>query len=225
MRSWIAHTEAVWKLTDHDPRGALVDEKNAVALKEKALPANHPDIALSLNTEAEVLVALGQVKEALEINARAHEMLLQAYGPAATEVSMVLGNRGEYLTALGRPAEALAPFREALAGWEQQLGPNHPFVAYPLTGIGNAELALGRPRDAIAPLERALRVRESGASNEPRSLADTRFALARALWDADAELGRARRLATQARDAYALGKDTQQRADVDAWLSAHAPSP
>ncbi|HSZ84216.1 MAG TPA: serine/threonine-protein kinase [Polyangia bacterium] len=224
MRSWIAHTEAVWKLADHDPRGALVDEQNAVALKEKALPANHPDIALSLNTEAEVLVALGRLKEALEINARAHEMLLQAYGPAATEVSMVLGNRGEYLTALGRPAEALAPFREALAGWEQQLGPDHPFVAYPLTGIGNAELALGRPKEAIAPLERALHVRESGASNEPRALADTRFALARALWDADAELARARRLATQARDAYALGKDTQQRADVDAWLSAHAPS-
>ena len=221
LRSWVYQTDAVWKLRANDPRGALVDAQRAVALKEKVLPENHPDIAISLNTEAEVLVALGRTGEALAVNERAYAMVVQSYGAAATEASTVLGNRGEYLNALGRPAEALEVFQRALAGWELQLGPDHPFVAYPLTGIGRADLALGRAREAVPPLERALRVRQRGGVEET-VLAETRFALAQALWEAGGDRVRARALAGEASAAYAHASDAAHVATVEAWLAAHA---
>ncbi len=221
MLSWIAQTEAVWKLSEDDPRGALTAARLAVARKEKALPTDHPDTATSLCTEAEALFALGRTRDALEVNARALDIFMRAYGPSATEVAMVLNNRGEYLNAVRRPAEALEVFRKSLASWEVQVGPDYVLTAYPLTGIGNAELLLGRPKEALAPLLRALRVRESGADDEPGALADTRFALARALWTAGADRARARRLAALARDTYAATKHAKQTDEVDAWLAAH----
>jgi eukaryotic-like serine/threonine-protein kinase len=220
LRAWLLQDEAWRDLAARRPREALETIQRAVALKERILPPQHPDIALSLNTEAEILVALGRTSEALRINERAYPMFVQAYGAASTEAAFTLSNRGEYLVDLGRSAEALAPGRQALSGWEAQVGPEHAFLAFPLVVIGRALTALGRAADAVAPLERARRLREAG-SVDPTLIAEACFALARALWDADVDHARARRLATQARDAYANAKDTQDTATVDVWLAAH----
>jgi len=60
-----------------------------------------------------------------------------------------------------------------------------------LTGIGVARSKQGRFAQALPPLERALRIRET---NEPdvAPVAETRFALARALGDGNQEERRAR---------------------------------
>jgi tetratricopeptide (TPR) repeat protein len=114
----------------------------------------------------------------LAVNAR-------AYGAASATAAFSLNNRGECLIALGRASEALAPLRRSLAVWQAQIGPDHSFLGYPLTALGRALVALGRAREAIPPLRRALRPREAGT--EAVDLAETRFALARALWDADSK--------------------------------------
>jgi hypothetical protein len=220
LRAWLLQDETVRLLAARKPAEALVTIRDAVSMKERSLPPDHPDVALSLNSEAEVMLQLGRTTDALEINARIYKTFLAAYGPASTEIAFTLSNRGEYLVDLGRPAEALEPGRRSLAVWEAQLGPEHAFLAFPLMVLGRASLDLGRPKEARAPLERALRLREAG-SVDPTLLAEARFALGRALWDADADRARARRLAAQARDAYAVAKDDAKTAAVDAWLAAH----
>ena len=122
----------------------------------------------------------------------------------------------------GRPGEALGYFERALALRERALGPRHPDLAGPLTGRGEALVKLGRPAEALAPLERALSLRESheGAVQE---LAETRFALARALWDAHQDTARARQLAKQAGSALTQPGSEALRARVQAWLAPRTP--
>jgi hypothetical protein len=64
-------------------------------------------------------------------------------------------------------------------------------------------------------LERAVAIRETDSGDQP-ALAESRFALARALGKTD----RARVLATQARDAYrTAGKSFDKQADeIERWL-------
>ncbi len=93
-------------------------------------------------------------------------------------------------------------------------------VAFPLTGLGEASLGMGRPAAAIEPLERALAIRLTRAG-EANELGETRFALARALWDANRERKRALTLARQARVDYARG-DQAKQAEIAEWLAQHS---
>jgi hypothetical protein len=221
LRSWLLHNEATTEHIQHHGQRALELIRQAVALKEKALPADSPDLATSLNTEANELALVDRNAEALRLNERAYDIFVRAYGPASLAAAFTLSNRGEYLIALGRPEEALAPLRRALVGWEAHVGSNHAYLGYPLTALGRALIALGRAREALPPLERALPLREAGEPDAPL-VAETRFALARALSDADADRRRARALAEKARATYATAKDDKHTAEIDAWLAARA---
>ena len=115
---------------------------------------------------------------------------------------------------LGRPAEALPIFRAALAVSEKALGPDAADLGFFLAGIGNAYLDLKKPADAIAPLERALKV--SGTEGDPMSTAEISFGLARALWAANRDRPRARKLAEAALPHYKAAGNP----DVEQWLAA-----
>jgi Tfp pilus assembly protein PilF len=160
---------------------------------------------------------------ALATNDRAQEIFTRACGAGSPSIALILSNRGEYLVALGRHDEAIAAFRGALGRWEPQLGVEHPFLAHPLTGLGLAHLAAGRPADALPPLERALRLREA-REPDANMVAETRFALAKALWSAGTDRARARRLAEQARDTYLRDRARASSVtEVSMWLLAHGP--
>jgi eukaryotic-like serine/threonine-protein kinase len=232
LRAWLMTDEALMRGEENDDQGSLELLKHALELKQRALPPDHPDVALGLDDIAETYHRLGREDEALRLNARALDLLTRAYGPSAPEVARVRDNGAEYLLAVGRAKEALAAAEEAYAHWSTPNEPESPTVGFPLTSIGQALLALGRPAAALPPLEHALRLREAAAP-DARTLAETRFALARAL-EAAGGAGarpRARALATQARDGYArLGagasKDDRasdrtraQARDIDAWLA------
>jgi hypothetical protein len=81
-------------------------------------------------------------------------------------------------------------------------------------------LGAGAPERAIPRLDRALSIRTTHPG-QPRDLAETRFALARALRDAGRDRERARSLATQARDGFAQSGAAKERvAAADVWLAA-----
>jgi tetratricopeptide (TPR) repeat protein len=114
--------------------------------------------------------------------------------------------------------EALHLYTRALAIIEASLGPDHPNAAHVLNGLGETHRAVGRGAEAIPLLERALAIR-AVSSVQSEELAESRFALARALGPAQAQ--RARELAEQALQAYAaaVGSEREQ-AEVSAWLAA-----
>ncbi len=85
--------------------------------------------------------------------------------------------------------------------------------------IGQTYLNLHQPWEAIAPFERALRLREACPGNV--GLAEVQFALAFALKQAGRDQKRARSLALQARDGYAMDpeKNSKAVAEINAWLA------
>jgi len=219
--AWLANNRGFSRYEAGDLEGAEADLREAVKLKEKILASDHPDIALSLNTLAEVHARQGHFAAAIEETDRARAIFDRAYGPGATLSFYGLGNRCEYLNGLGRYADALESCRAALPGVEAAVGREGLWLAYPLTATGVALIGLGRAKEAVPDLRRALAIRER---SDPKLdvRAETRFALARALWESgDRVAGRATGEAARAEYAK-IPKAERERRAVDAWLVAHA---
>jgi len=71
--------------------------------------------------------------------------------------------------------------------------------------------------------ERALKIRES-RETDPAKRAETRFALARALWETRRDRPRSYRLAEDARDAYLKSSAKGAVTGVEDWLRDHGLS-
>jgi tetratricopeptide (TPR) repeat protein len=193
--------------------------KEGLALKERALGSDHPDVGLSEGNLGLALKDLGLDEEALMHTDRAIAVQEKALGAGHPELARQFSNRGEILRALGRYPEAMQSFQRARTIWERELGPDNLNLAYPLLGIGVIHLAQGSPARALAPLERAFSIRALH-DNEPSRRADTGFALAQALWASNRDRTRARTLAVQARDAYAKAGAKTDLAAVERWLTS-----
>ncbi|MFY0582600.1 tetratricopeptide repeat protein [Cystobacter fuscus] len=142
----------------------------------------------------------------------------RARGPEHPDTAQPCTTLGRVLVDQGRPGEALTLFSRALRLRERALGPQHPDLAAPLTGQGEALLKLGRAPEALVPLERALVLR-STHTVPPEALAETRFALARALWDTHTDSARAILLAREAEHTLERSGTEALRAQVQAWLA------
>jgi len=224
VRAWLFQTRSAMAVQAGDLDAGLRHAQEALALKERVLPPGSPDLAESLLAMAEALFVRGELPAALAMNQRSREIYIGAYGEGSPWLAKVLSNRGEYLIAAGQAAEAIPLFLDALGRWEPQLGADHPYLAYPLTGLGVASSKLGRFAEAVPPLERALRIREAREPNQLQ-VADTRLALARALWDSGGDRVRAVRLAETAGEFYDGEESSPPRAaEARAWLSAHRPT-
>jgi tetratricopeptide (TPR) repeat protein len=211
VRAWVLHDEACVLYGKRDFQSALTLFQQAIALKTEALGEDHPDLAISLAAAGVVLAQLERWPEALHAVDRAIS-ITDAHGGHAV---YAVNTRGEILLALARLPEARDAFEKALS-----LEQSDRVRAYPLTGLGRVRIEQGDPKGAIAPLEHALRTRELEETDQT-FLGETRFALARALWDSGDDPKRARALATAAREAYARQQVARELGKVDAWLATH----
>ena len=80
-------------------------------------------------------------------------------------------------------------------------------------------LAEEDPGSALEPLERAFKIREAHEV-DPSRRAETRFALARSLWETNRDRARARALAEQAKEGYTKSALKPKLAEVENWLRA-----
>jgi tetratricopeptide (TPR) repeat protein len=142
-------------------------------------------------------------------------------GTGHPDLAMDISNRSEVLNALGRYVEARAGFERARVIWERELGTDNLNLGYALTGIGMSYLGEKNPNSALVPLERAFRIREA-QELEPSRRAETRFALARALWDSHRDRGRAIALAIEASATYTKAGARSKAAEINEWLSERA---
>ncbi|QRK10957.1 serine/threonine protein kinase [Archangium violaceum] len=201
---------------------ALEPLRQGQAIVERSLPPYHPFHAIALDALGAALWREGKTDEALKVLHRAVEAAEQARGPEHPDAAGPSTTLGLVLVDAGRPTEALGYFERALRLRESALGVHHPELAAPLTGRGEALLKLGRAAEALAPLERALSLRETHAV--PRQeLAETRFALARALWASRKDTARARELAQQAERTLEQPGTESLRARVQEWLAPRMP--
>ena len=103
--------------------------QRALAIREKALGPDHPDVAASLNNLAVLYRVQGRYAEAEPLFKRALAIKEKAFGPDHPDVALSLNNLALLYQNQGRYADAEPLYKRALAIKEKILGPNHPDVA------------------------------------------------------------------------------------------------
>jgi tetratricopeptide (TPR) repeat protein len=156
--------------------------KRALAIKERALGPEHPDVALSLNNLANVYRDQGRYAEAEPMHKRALAIKERALGPDHPDVAYSLNNLGLIYLDQGRYAEAEPLYERALAIWERSVGPDHPLVALGLNNLALVYLDQGRYAEAQPICERALAIRERVRGPEHPDVADSLTNLVLVYW-------------------------------------------
>jgi tetratricopeptide (TPR) repeat protein len=206
-------------LGEHEQAKAL--HERALHIKEAALGPDHPEVAHSLVGLGSVHRQQGATEEARALYERALLIEEATLGPDHPSVAGLLNNLASVHEDLGDHEQARALYERSLQRWEATLGLEHPDLAFPLVGLAKVALAQGRAADAVPLAERALRVREAGGVSA-QLLAESRRALAQALWDAQQDRPRAVALAGRAREVFVELGDAEALAELDGWLAVRA---
>jgi tetratricopeptide (TPR) repeat protein/predicted Ser/Thr protein kinase len=210
---------AALKMADYPRAIALLDEslRQTQAAKGKL----HPEVATRETMLATAYRESGDLEKALVHVQQALEVRRATQGPEHPAVADALDELGMTFISLKRYDEAVKTFREALDIKRKVMGEDHPDLSFSYDGVGQALLAQGHAAEALEPLRKALSYQDT----EPEQLAQTGFALAKALWEVGPQPGPAREEAQKARERYVKLEKPQQVAEIDAWLAAHAEAP
>ncbi|MEX1361795.1 MAG: serine/threonine-protein kinase [Nannocystaceae bacterium] len=199
----------------------------ALRIQDKELGPDHPDQAIALSGLGYGWLRQGEHAEARECFERALRIMEAAVGPESPELGSSVRDLGTALRHQGRRESAKRHWERALRLWEAAGDVHVADRADVLTELAKLALEEKDFAAARARAERAVSLRE-GAAAKPRSLATSRFVLARALWPDPAERTRARRLAEQARDVLAVldarALDEDLLGELERWLRRH-PAP
>ncbi|CAF1333338.1 unnamed protein product [Adineta ricciae] len=134
--------------------------ETSLAINDRDLPPNHPDLASSYSNIGMVYSSMGDYPKALEYYEKAlsirqqslpsnHPTLASSYN----RIGMAYYSMGDYLKAWGC-------YERALATQQESLSPNHPDVASSYNNIGMVYYSIGDYRKALEYYEKALAIRQ-----------------------------------------------------------------
>jgi tetratricopeptide (TPR) repeat protein len=219
IAGWFHQAVALMSMREGQYARAVSEFELARDLKERALPPNHPDIAISLRSLAIAHLEMGEGVQALQAAQKALAIDRAAYGSTSPHLWDPLDVRGEVFEFLHRHVEAEDDLRSSVDMASAFVGADHMWTAYPLTALGKTFLAQGKYREALSVLEKAHQIRERSEPS-PDNIAETRFALARARWALNRDRPGALALAIAARDAYRKLPGQEKRiAEIEVWLA------
>ena len=190
--------------------------REALAQTEAAVGPLHLDVARRHHALSNVLRerkdftgALGHARAAVDLQRR-------LVGPQHLDVAYALDELGMSLLALGQHEEALRVYQESLEMKRALVeSEQDEDLLYSHDGVGQALLGLGRTREALEPLRRAVAFPEAPED----VLADSGFALARALWQ-EGQKAEARVEAARAQERFTQAGKAQRANEVGAWLQS-----
>ncbi|MEM9459377.1 MAG: serine/threonine-protein kinase [Myxococcota bacterium] len=160
-----------------DYENAISCHKRALAIRDKMLEDDHPDIAGSLNSLGIILEAKGDLGNAKHYLQRAIVIRKKAFGPDHPSVASGLSNLGHSFFLEGNNDSAKSYYRRALAIWEKALGSAHPDVAMGLSSMGNVFFREGDYKSAKVYHQRALVIREKALGREHPKVAASLLSL------------------------------------------------
>jgi tetratricopeptide (TPR) repeat protein len=108
---------------------AIPIAQRVLALREKALGRDHPDVAISLSNLAELYASQGRYAEAEPLYQRSLAIQEKAFGRDHPNVALSLNNLAALYKEQGRYADAEPLYQRSLAIWEKALGRDHSDVA------------------------------------------------------------------------------------------------
>jgi tetratricopeptide (TPR) repeat protein len=143
--------------------------RRAVAIKERILGPDHPNVAACIGNLAHLLHATNRLDEAEPLMQRALAIDENNDGPDHANVAIRLNNLASLLQDTNRLDEAEPLMRRALAIDEKSFGPNHPDVAIDLNNLAQLLHDTNRLDEAEPLMRRALAIDENSfESDHPR---------------------------------------------------------
>ena len=131
-----------------------------LAIYEKALGPDHPDVLTSLNTLAFFYEKQGRYADAEPLYQRAAAIREKEFGPDDPVVGSLLNTLAGIYNNQKRYGDAEPLQKRALAISEKAYGPDDPSVAFPLDSLATTYSNQGRYADAELLYKRALAIRE-----------------------------------------------------------------
>lgn len=131
--------------------------RRAIAIQEKVLGLEHPDLAASLNNLAELSRIQWRYREAEALHQRALAIRETALGPDHPLTAASLTNLARLYSLTRRPKNAAPLLERAVAITQEALGPEHPDVALAVRSLAMTHAALGDHRRALELHRRASR--------------------------------------------------------------------
>jgi tetratricopeptide (TPR) repeat protein len=163
----------------HAEAQALLER--AIALQERFLGPDHPDLARSLNNLGNLLQLRGDRNSAIPLFSRSLALSERALGPRHPQIAVLLNNLGAMHYLRGEFDEAQALLARSLALREELVGPAAPET---LDTRENLALVLADRRSfaaAIAAFRSVLAIREQTLGPRHTKVADSQSNLARTL--------------------------------------------
>jgi CHAT domain-containing protein/tetratricopeptide (TPR) repeat protein len=158
--------------------------KRSLAIREKALGPDHPDVAASLNNLALLYDQQGRSVDAEPLYKKALAIWEKTLGPDHPDVATSLNNLALLYDAQGRYAEAEPLYRRSLVIREKILAPDDPDITYPLNNLAVLYKKQGRYVDAEPLYKKALTIFEKAHGPEHPDVATALNNLA-ALYDSE----------------------------------------
>ena len=134
--------------------------KRSLAIREKALGTEHPDVGVALNDLATLYLQQGRSADAEPLIKRSLAITEKALGAVHPQVATALNNLAALYYQEGRYADAEPLFKRSLAITEKALGAVHPDVGQSITNLATLYHAQGRYADAEPLFKRSLAITE-----------------------------------------------------------------
>ncbi|CAN5906812.1 hypothetical protein BH11GEM1_BH11GEM1_28270 [soil metagenome] len=151
--------------------------RSALAVQERLLGPENPDLASSFNNLGALYWTMGRYGDALPLYERTRKVFERTLEPGHPRMASVLNNLGETYWKLHRYSEAESLFRRSLAIKEAKLTPNNVSIAVTLNGLGGLLRDAGRPAEAETAYRRALAIRERALGPTHADVVETAQAL------------------------------------------------
>ena len=155
----------------------------ALALGEKLLGPDHPDVGQWLNNSANLFLNTGRYSEAEPLYRRSIEIGAKSLGRDHVRVATRLNNLAVVLMDTGRQAEAEALLREAIEIVEKRCGRESDMFAKRLYKFANLLACTGRLEQAETAFRESIHIGELTLGKDHSLLADWKSGLAKVLRD------------------------------------------
>jgi len=152
--------------------------ERTLAIKEKVLGKEHPDMACTMNDLALLYGNIGKNNDALPLYERALAIQEKVHGKEHPAVAKTLNNIAGLYQEMGKYGDALPLYERALFTAEKVHGKEHPDVACTLNNLALLHASMGKNNEALPLYERALAIEEKVLGKEHPHVAPTLINLA-----------------------------------------------
>jgi serine/threonine protein kinase len=140
---------------------AIRQHERALALRKKALGADHPDTLHSMNNLAGAYLAVGRVQDAIALHEQILKVRIASVGRDHPDTLTTRNNLADAYREAGQLSRAIELHEETLALQTSKLGPDHEDTLETRNNLGAALWSAGRLLEAIAQFQTTFKLMEA----------------------------------------------------------------